>query len=85
MKLEDCRKLKKGDRIIVSLGRGCTQEMTFIALRNMVTYGRTTIDEFLRNGLGKGRNVVEAEMKYLDDRERITTNYFNLRKLIRKA
>ena len=86
MKLEDCRKLKIGDKVLVCIGRYEYQTMTFKKLVHVVSYGRTTISEFLAHGLtGKGRNKTEAELEYINDRGRKEMAYLDTRKIISKA
>ena len=85
MKLECCKNLKKGDKVLVSLGGGEYQTMTFLRMVECISYGRTTIDEFLQHGFGKGRHVLEAEMEYINDYGGKDVCTFNTRRLIKKV
>ena len=86
MKLEDCRKLKSGDKVLVCIGRSEYQTMTFKKLVPVISYGRTTLSEFLAHGLsGKPRRMTEAEMEYINDHGYKEVNTFSTRSIISRA
>lgn len=70
MKLEDCRKLKKGDKVMWSLGNGWYQTGEFIKLRKVTTFPKMTIDDLLNGNfsLDKGKDEWMAEVEYINDK-----------------
>ena len=86
MRIEECKKLEYGDKVLVCIGRNEYQTMTFHKLYDVISYGKTTIDQFLRNGFtGKGRHETDAELEYITDTGRKDVGYFSVRKIIQKV
>ena len=86
MTIAECRELKKGDKVRVSLGDGWYQDASFIKLIKVTSFGKMTINEVLTGDFDfstKGREKTEAYVEYVDDRGRKRQRSVNPRRLRR--
>lgn len=83
MKMEDCRKLQKGDKVYINLGNGWTQHMTFLRMIKVTSFGKMTFSDLMSGKfeLKDGKETWEALCEYIDDRGRSKTTTFSTRKL----
>lgn len=68
MKLAECRELKKGDAVTISLGNGWYTNGWFVRMIEVTHYPRMTFNDIKNFDMSKGRKVLEVLVEYYDDR-----------------
>lgn len=84
MKLEELRKLRKGTKLLLHLGNGWYQKVSYHNLVQVTSFGSASLDDLMKGNFdfGKGgRKHFEASVEYKDARGCIKHTYVNPRRL----
>ena len=86
MKLEELRKLRKGTKLMLSLGSGWYQEVRYISLVQAETFGSFSFEDIMKDNIDfkkGGRKHMLANIEYEDDKGWVKEDYVNPRRLKR--
>ena len=83
MTLAECRSLPKGTVVSWSMGDGWYQEVEYLGLTEVTSFGKSTFSDLMNNNIdfSKGRKSLEAHISYIDERGRKIDRYVNPRAL----
>lgn len=83
MKIEDARKLKKGEKVCWSIGNGWYQQGIFQGLMKVTRFRTLTYDDLMtgRFDFRNGKEETVASVKYRDDNGKERVVSISIRKL----
>jgi len=83
MTKKEFSELKKGDSVFYSIGRNYVQYAEFIAPKKVTSFGKMTFSDLMNNKVdfSKGKEQVEAWVKYFDDNGNQREAYVPIRRL----
>lgn len=84
MKLEELRKLRKGTKLMLSMGNGWYQEVRYKGLVQVTSFGCITFQDLMKGEFDfnkGGRNHLDASIEYKDAYGKIQQSHVNPRRL----